>query len=286
IDAGVSARSIRRRIEAGAWDRPAPGVVRMWDVPGGDQEVLAAIAFGPGGTLASHQTAARLHDIGGFDEPPRPHVTVPRGYRYLDHDVAVIHTTTRRVREPVTIGEILTTPVPRTLRDLAASRDVSRRLLHRSVRDVLRDGLATPEEVLVEAEPRGPGRRRLREAVELEMRVTGQRTESRLERAWADVLLEEGLTGFTTQHDVRDAGRSVRLDIAWPALKVAIEIDGARFHADALAAAADAERTRWLEARGWTVVRVTAADLRADRRHLALADIRAALATATTNSPS
>ena len=284
VGAGVSGRSIRRRIAAGAWDRPAPGVVRLWDVPGTDQDVLVAIALGPGGTLASHQTAARLHGIGGFDAPPRPHVTVPRGHRYLlDHDVAVIHTTTRLVREPVTVGEVPTTPVPRTLRDLAASRDVGRRLLHRSVRDVLRDGLATPEELLVEAEPRGPGRRRLREAVELEVHVAGQRTESRLERVWSDVLLEDGLTGFTTQHDVRDAGRSVRLDIAWPALKVAIEVDGARFHADALATAADAERTRWLEARGWTVVRVTAADLRADRRDLALAEIRAALATAAAN---
>lgn len=284
VAADISPRSIRRRVADGTWERPAPGVVRLWQVPGNLQDILIAIAIGPGGTVASHQTAARLHGIGGFDEPAVPHITVPRGHRYLRPDVAVTHTTTRLVREPVDIQHVPVTPVARTLRDLAASRAVSPRLAHRAVRDALRDGLATPEELLEEAEPPGPGRRRLREAVQLEVRVVGQRSESRLERGWADALLEDGLAGFTTQHEVTDAGRTVRLDIAWPELKVAVEVDGARFHADALASAADAERTAWLEARGWTVVRVTAADLRADRRHLALAEVRSALAQAAANN--
>jgi very-short-patch-repair endonuclease len=279
VSGGVSARAIRRRVADGVWPRPGPRVVRLWEADLTLQAIVAAVRSGPEATLASHTTAAWLHDIGGFAAPDVPHVTIPRGLRYLDWAGAVVHTTIRDVAEPAVVEGIPVTPVARTLRALAASRGVSRRMLHRAVRDALRDGMATVEEILAEAEPRGHGRRRLREAVELERTTAFQRTDSRLERAWSDALREAGLTGFTTQHEVVGADRHVRLDIAWPDLRVAVEVDGARFHADALAATADEERTAWLERRGWTVIRVTAADLRRDRLPLAISEIRATLAT-------
>lgn len=281
-DVGISARSIRRRVAAGHWRRLAPGVVRLWPLHDWRQDVLAAVLTGPGGTVASHRTAACLHDVGGIPRPDRPDITVPRGHRYLRPQLATVHTTTRLVRIPDRLGPIPVTPLPRTLRDLAGDHTVSHRLLHRAVRDALRTGAATPGGIRAEAVPRGPGRRRLRDAVDLEVRTAGQQTDSRLERGWADALLEAGITGFRTQYEVVGPERRARLDIAWPDLRLAIEVDGARFHADALAAAADRDRTRWLEARGWTVIRVTAADLRADRRDLAFAEIRAALRAAQT----
>jgi very-short-patch-repair endonuclease len=277
---GISARSIRRRIEAGHWVRPSTGVVRLWQLADRRQDVLAAVLAGPGGTVASHRTAAHLQDVGGLEIPDRPDITVPRGHRYLRPDLATVHTTIRLTPVPDRLGPIPITPLPRTLRDLAGDRTVPRRVLHRTVRDALRGGTVTPDQIRAESEPRGPGRRRLREAVDLEARTVGQRTDSRLERGWADALLDAGVTGFVTQHEVTGTDRRVRLDIAWPELLIAIEVDGARFHSDALAEAADRERTTWLEQRGWTVVRVTAADLRPDRRRLALEEIRRALTRA------
>lgn len=282
--AGISGRTISRRIAEGLWDRLAPGVVRLRAIEDWRQAVRAAVVIGPANTVVSHISAARLHDIGGLDAPAAPDVTVPRGHRYLTRSIATVHTTTRLVVEPDDIGGLPTTPVARTLRDLAGDRRVAPRLFQRTLRDAFRSGLVTPDDVLVEAEPRGPGRRRLREGVELEVRTLGQRTDSRLERGWADALLGAGLTGFVTQHKVEDHDRTAWIDIAWPDLRVAVEVDGARFHADAMAAAADLERTRWLEGRGWTVIRVTAADLAADRKHLALDEIRAALTTARASS--
>lgn len=280
VAAGVSPRTIRRRIAQGTWERLAPGVVRLRTSRDWRQSVRAAVVIGPANSVVSHVTAARLHDIGGLVEPGPPDVTLPRGLRYVSRAIATVHTTTRLVSEPIDVAGLPVTPVARTLRDLAGDRRVAPHLFARTLRDAFREGLVTPDEVLEEAEPRGPGRRRLREGVEAELRVVGQATDSRLERAWGDVLLEAGITGFVTQHEVVGDDRTARIDIAWPELRLAIEVDGARFHADALAAAADHDRACWLEARGWTVIRVTAADLRSDRRHLALAEIRAVLADA------
>lgn len=280
LAAGISARTIRRRIQQGVWERLAPGVVRLRTVDDWRQTLRAAVVLGPVNAVISHISAAQLHDIGGLDRPPAPDVTLPRGMRYVDRSIAIVHTTTRLVSEPIEIDGLPVTPVARTLRDLAGDRRVAPALFRRTLRDALREGLVTPEEVLIEAEPRGPGRRRLREGVESEVHAVDQRTDSRLERAWADALLEAGITGFVTQHEVAGVDRTAWIDIAWPKLRIAIEVDGARFHADALAAAADLDRTRWLEARGWQVIRVTVGDLRSDRRHLALDEIRAALADA------
>lgn len=282
VAAGISRRSIRRRVATEDWELLARGVVRLWAIEDPRQLLRAAVLSGPGGTLASHVTAARLHDIGGFDPPPRPHVTVPRGYRYLAPALATVHTTTRLVPVAETKDGVPVTPVPRTLRDLATATDVPRTMLHRAVRDALRTGKATVEELLAEAEPRGPGRRRLRAAAEQEAASADHAVDSRLERAWIDALLDDGIREFVTQHVLRDGTRTVRLDIAWPEARVALEVDGARFHADALATASDEARTQWLRARGWSVIRVTAADLRPDRRHLALAEIRTALTRAAT----
>ncbi len=52
-----------------------------------------------------------------------------------------------------------------------------------------------------------------------------------------------------------------RIDFAWPALKLAVEIDGMEFHGNQPAFIADRKRTRFLESQGWRVIRFAAKEV-------------------------
>ena len=76
---------------------------------------------------------------------------------------------------------------------------------------------------------------------------------------------------------MRHGGRSVaRVDVGWPAQRVALEYDGL-WHAEPGQFARDRERLNRLTAAGWRVVFVTAADLHHPQQ--LIARIAAALAT-------
>ncbi|SSC24354.1 Protein of unknown function DUF559, partial [Klenkia terrae] len=90
------------------------------------------------------------------------------------------------------------------------------------------------------------------------------------------VLHRSALPRPMAQHRVRDArGREVaRVDFAWPALRVALEYDG-EVHLTRLGP--DRQRMNRLQAAGWRVLYVTAADLHHPERIVAL--VAAALAS-------
>ncbi|MFD5599642.1 endonuclease domain-containing protein [Leucobacter sp. NPDC058333] len=78
------------------------------------------------------------------------------------------------------------------------------------------------------------------------------------------VLADAGLPEPTIQCPVRVAGRTLHADLGYPALKIAIEYEGAyHFGSDAVEQARrDITRVRAMEAAGWRVFRVTSHDLR------------------------
>ena len=59
------------------------------------------------------------------------------------------------------------------------------------------------------------------------------------------------LAGLVRQHKVGQ----YRLDFALPRRMIGIELDGQRTHSSTQAIAADRRRQRWLEARGWYIIR-------------------------------
>jgi very-short-patch-repair endonuclease len=90
------------------------------------------------------------------------------------------------------------------------------------------------------------------------------------------LLHRSGLPMPVAQFRIRDAaGVVARADFAWPAQKVALEYDGL-WHAESRQFAKDRRRLNRLQAAGWRVVFVTAADLH--RPDELLARIGAALA--------
>jgi very-short-patch-repair endonuclease len=105
----------------------------------------------------------------------------------------------------------------------------------------------------------GPGCRRVRRAVELSDGLAESPQETRVRL----LLHASSLPRPVAQFEVRDvADRFVaRVDFGWPEQKVALEYEGV-WHGERQNVARDRNRLNRLAAAGWTVVFVTAADLR------------------------
>jgi hypothetical protein len=102
------------------------------------------------------------------------------------------------------------------------------------------------------------GARRVRRAFEL----VDARSESPPE-SWVRVAcVLGGLPAPVPQYDVIDSGTWLgRVDLAWPEARLIVEYEG-EHHFEGLQIARDDERYRRLEAAGWRVIRLSAADLR------------------------
>ncbi|MGW4498431.1 DUF559 domain-containing protein [Micromonospora sp. NPDC004336] len=109
-----------------------------------------------------------------------------------------------------------------------------------------------------DARPGWPGLSLLREVLALANPLAESPMETRLRL----LLLDAGLPPAIAQHDVRDpSGRFVgRVDLAWPALRVAVEYDGDH-HRERAHFRQDVARLNALRAAGWVVLRFTADDV-------------------------
>ena len=83
------------------------------------------------------------------------------------------------------------------------------------------------------------------------------------------IVVEAGFPVPEAQFEITtvDGRRLYVLDIAWPALRIALEYDGFAAHEERQER--DAERDQRLAGRGWVTIRATAADLRDPSRVLA-----------------
>lgn len=85
---------------------------------------------------------------------------------------------------------------------------------------------------------------------------TGDRAHSDLERLGVRLLTEAGIVGFTVNLSIRlTNGRNAELDIAFEEQRVAIELDGFRYHSSSESHAADLRRQNDIIADGWTLLR-------------------------------
>jgi hypothetical protein len=96
----------------------------------------------------------------------------------------------------------------------------------------------------------------------------------------ADDLVDGGLPRPVANHELRDSTGVVlaRGDLVYDTLLVWLEYDGYEGHVERQTFEYDRQRERMLVARGWEVLRFTAADLR--RPYLVVRDVREALARA------
>jgi Protein of unknown function (DUF559) len=133
-------------------------------------------------------------------------------------------------------------------------------------------GIVDLEALRARAATTGAASARVRRACARADGVAESPQETRLRLLMADGGLPEPVAQYVVRHEGREVAR---VDFAWPERRLAVEYDGA-WHAGTGQFAEDRRRLNRLQAAGWTVVFVTAADLH--RPAQLLATIRAALA--------
>lgn len=231
--------------------------------------------LGPRAAL-SHETAARDHGVELVEDDGTERVTVPAdaraptvaGWVVVRRDLDTSDVEEREGRRVTT--------VVRTLADLARVLPLDRAVA--AADSALRQGLvelATVVAVLGAAKGRHAAK--LRRVAALVDPASGSVLESLLRV----LLVEAGLPRPRSQYEVRwPEGRLIaRVDFAWVAERLLLEVDGYAFHSDRDAYRRDRNKMNSLEEQGWRVLRVTWEDVLSSP-HYVVALVRACLAQA------
>jgi hypothetical protein len=264
------------------WERCAPVVYRLRGAPRTwEQRVMALVLAAGPDAAASHRSAAALLGIPGFGRYGVPEVTTRRDRRHRSA-LGVVHRCRAFPADHLTVVDhIVATRVARTLVDLAAVLHPGR--LERAVDSCLGQRMVTLDSLastFAELAARGrPGTAAMRAI--LATRGTGYvAPESELEARFLAFLAANGVPEPVRQLDVGGVeGWIGRVDYAYPAVQVLIELDGRAHHTAKLDRDADARRDAGLRAAGWgVVIRITWDDL-VQRPDELLARLRRALLT-------
>lgn len=256
IELGIAGASIGPHAERAGWRRVHRGVYAL---PGAtmtfEQQVMAAVLAAGEEALASHLTAAFLH---GFlpVRPPVVDVLLPFSCKARHVDgVHVTRSRTLRAADRCLVGGVPATTPARTVIDAATVLEPL------DIRALLIDGRQQRKLDL--------GRVARRVAEVGPVRHSGQlrRLLDELDQARVDSLLEAEVRRLLRRaglpppsrgpYRVRLRDRTVELDIAWPGLKVAVEVDGFGYHAARRAMDNDHRKQNALLVEGWRILRVT-----------------------------
>ncbi len=276
LELGVTNDILARMIRTGSIAR-VDGVLRLTGVTPDPDTALWAATLHTGGVL-SHSTAAQK--LGAELRHSTIHVTVAYPRNAARYPSTTLHRSRRLPETHVSRspGSLPLTTAPRTFVDLSAPstglsddqllRCLDAWLIHRRVSLGWLNWF-------VEKEAKGlDGRTRARSLLNA---LFSPQVESIAERYLAQLLARGGLAPFSTQHPIWRAGAFVgRVDFAWPVQRVALELDGYRYHSVPGVFAADRQRGNEIRLAGWTLLRTTPSEVKADPNHL-IATVKAVL---------
>jgi hypothetical protein len=258
---GLGEDAIDYRIGVGLLEVVHPSVYRVAGAPEfWEQSLLAAqLGAGPDGAI-SHTAAGAVLELEGVTAD-RPHVLLPHERKVKLVGVRVHRTRVLPDRDVTTRQGLRITSVARTLVDLAGV--LSAPVLERALDDALRRRIVTLGQLRRTLDSRGPngvrGWGRLDAFVEERRgtKPTGSGKETTFRRGLITRGLPKPIPQFTITDDV---GRFVaRVDFAYPAIKLAIEVDGSQ-HADLAQWRADLERQNRLTIVRWHFLRFPRTD--------------------------
>ena len=248
--AGLTKQAVHRRVRSGHWRQCSRGVYFVDDRPFTDAARVRVAVWSYGGRAAASGLAAAFWLGQTKFAPEVVEVTVPRnshgrihpGSRVRRRDLRAADLTERR-------GLLVTCPAL-TLVEAAVRKPGAARIMDAALqRDArLRD--------LWTAHLRNKGRYGSPAARRL-LRAAADGARSEAERLFLRLLRQAGITGWRTNCPVG----GYRVDVGFPAAKVAVEIDGLAFHSDAEDFQIDRERQNAIALCGWQVLRFTWLDL-------------------------
>jgi len=254
IELGVTAQRIDRFVSRGWLVGREQGVFAVPPVLEHDEwgRWMEATLTAPE-TFLSHVSAAAAFGTWGlkrdFEVVTRPGSGGPRR-----HGGLLVYRSSKLKGETASFNGIPTTTPSRTLLDLA--RTVSERALARALREMVRLKHTTLHALGDDLGRfhRRRGSRRLAEAVARYSGLPLERARSGAEIRALEVLRDAGRA--LPRLNFRIAGEEA--DLSWPSEKRIIEIDGGPFHLDV---GEDARKQRRWEEAGWTVLRISDADV-------------------------
>jgi hypothetical protein len=259
VAAGLRRRTVRRRIQSGRWQEPAPGVICATSGPlSARQWRIAAIQYGGATSVLSHATACAA--LGLVPEPAQQHVTVVHGHHLSSTPKIAVHQTIRDSR-PRFLDELPFTSPARSVIDVCVGLqhlDDVRALMGRAAQK----GLVTPEQLAGELAT-APRRGSLLPSMVLEEVSAGSHAAS--EGQFLRLVRGAGLPVPELNAPVDTSDGTKFIDALWRRLRRGVELDGQRFHLDAGAWAADLKRQNAIQATGIVLLRIPAGRLWRDQ---------------------
>jgi len=276
---GFSKRQLAEALNIGTLHRPLRGAYARasWPDDLEHRARAAASLLGPGRVFVD-RTAAWLHgvDVLGFAELeilPDVETAVLAGQR-----ASRMHGVRGRSRDLLpgdvmhAYGVRVTTPI-RTALDLACN---VRRAEALGALDAFARLHGVSQDMLLASLPRFKGRRGVVQARQL-IGIMDPKAESARESQLRLAIRDAQLPCPVSQYVVVVDGYEFRLDLAYPAHRVAVEYDGEEFHAGEEQGHRDARRRQLLGDAGWTVIVVRRGDFVEPRLSAWVSDLARAL---------
>jgi very-short-patch-repair endonuclease len=276
LEAGLTRPQLKRRVLLGNVVAVDYGVYRSATTPSSwNQRLIAACLAGP--AVASHRSAANLWALPG-ETKELVEVTALRHRRRHSSDVVWHESRYLSPRDVTSVDGIPVTRPVRTFVDLGVVLDPD--ALEEAFHEGVRRNLLDVEAVWRRCEELGEHRRGAGNvrAVLLRQAAEQRPHESVLETKFAHLVRRAGLPRPASQYEVSTRGQFVaRVDFAYPDSRLAIEIDGDRWHSGRTARQRDNTRQNRLVAAGWVPLRFSWSDIN-DRSAFVVEQLRAALA--------
>lgn len=283
IASGLDARAVDRRLRYGRSVAPFRGVhVEAASAAGRLARCEAALASqGPGAVIAM-QTAAVLKRLRWLPAKwafpdATIHVAVPPGDAHRHRAGLRLHRRTIHPDEVVLVSGLPCMSPPRTLVELARVAAFAPTLVVPILDGALRDGVVDVDELRA-CLARMPGERGVARAREL-VGMARYPVDSPQETSMRLALWFEGVRDLDVGIEICDEYGAVlaRGDLGSKRLLIWSEYDGYDVHIQRSAFRGDRRGDRWLQRRGWHVMRFVDADLRQPARlcaewHHAIAD--------------
>jgi hypothetical protein len=254
LAAGLTDGQITTRLRNGTWILIRPDVYAVGGAPSSWQQSLFAVTLAVPG-FASHRTAGHLWPLRGFPQPE--HLEVVTGYgQHVRLDGVHGHRSRALFDADVTRRHgIPSVTVERALVDLSGSMSAGE--IGSVLDDAIRRKIAELEAFrrCVERLMPGPGRSMGRARDALGERLPGYDPGgSDLETRALRALVSAGFPPPRQQYRIKLRGKTARIDLAYPAAKIAIELDSWEFHGMGNRTAFSVDRARMndLVVIGWS----------------------------------
>ncbi len=251
LAAGLTERQVDGRLGSHRWSRILPGVylaadaALSWDA----WAHALLLAAGPGARLVGETTAA----LRGLVPKKLPiTVAIPAGRRS-----GLRHPNLKLLRLDVPASDRVTIDGFPTTNRLRTAVDVAHLMPPTDAQPIL-DRMLVLDHVDLEQLTAAIDASRRHGSAQARrlMASANDRAAAESERMARRLLRDAGICGWVGNHSVEVAGRGIKVDLALPRLRIAIEVKGWTFHSKSDRAASDDTRLTDLQLVGWFVIPV------------------------------